>query len=494
MPDYPAPEQALPIDVGGTGEGTYTFPSWNTPVPTPRPITPPAARRTMNPSELQRRASESATGILNPIYSSSVPSPAISPPGNAGAPDNRLYEAVHPNIFNKTLDTFKELFGMRGTSSPSDWWEKQKRNIAAPGDWFREQGRQLTRWPSDINLGPIQLRRRETPGYEFENKLFAPNIPREFGEISKGDFLRNQAGPSPIDLVKNHGGTYEVPGTGDWQDYGEGMRYRTGEGTPEGDRAARERIEGLTPPGSYYDPNVGTSGPSDFPIPQRGYYDVHPEERGMETYMNPYMKAIEDARTMAQGYGLGVNPKTARALRLQAIQNYTKLTGELPKTMADMARVGREYAEAGPGSPLSEERLASAYYHRRMPDVTAGWHEEATQARLQAARERSEDRLQAATDKRASEKERREQSIYENILKRYVTEDLMTKEKRVDLRKAVPEIRRMIKAGKLSEDWGLDLPEAEKSKYRVEGKGTIELDPEEEKEFLRLYPKAKKVS
>jgi hypothetical protein len=94
--------------------------------------------------------------------------------------------------------------------------------------------------------------------------------------------------------------------------------------------------------------------------PEPTYYDVHPEERFMEmakgetkSSIDAIQKSLDDAKNIAQGYGLSQNPKTARAQRDAALKNIPILTEQLARLTGTTAGIPEKIF-------TSEERVAAA--------------------------------------------------------------------------------------------------------------------------------------
>jgi hypothetical protein len=96
-----------------------------------------------------------------------------------------------------------------------------------------------------------------------------------------------------------------------------------------------------------------------FPGYERTYYEAHPEERMMELIAeqnkpttDAMQKALEEARTKSQGFGLmGLTPKRAAAERLQASKDVASLTQALTQATAREEATGPQYLKAMEPTP-----------------------------------------------------------------------------------------------------------------------------------------------
>jgi hypothetical protein len=112
-------------------------------------------------------------------------------------------------------------------------------------------------------------------------------------------------------------------------------------------------------------------------IPQRGYYDAHPEERFMEMteaqnkpYRDAYMQSLEHARQQSQGFNLPMDPRMARSVQAAGGSRYRRLTEGLPDAMARGSAIPAEYYKTGmeysPNNPASQLSLAHANYFKSL--------------------------------------------------------------------------------------------------------------------------------
>jgi hypothetical protein len=96
-----------------------------------------------------------------------------------------------------------------------------------------------------------------------------------------------------------------------------------------------------------------------FPGYERTYYEAHPEERMMELIAeqnkpttDAMQKALEEARTKSQGFGLmGLTPTRAAAERLQASKDVAALTQALTQATAREEATGPQYLRAMEPTP-----------------------------------------------------------------------------------------------------------------------------------------------
>jgi hypothetical protein len=169
------------------------------------------------------------------------------------------------------------------------------------------------------------------PGDELNEKL--PIEPQ--GDLSE---IRKEILPS--------GETrYTLPGTEGTATVGPERFFLKGKEVPVGTRGAvsgeelaRKRI-------------LKEAAPPTLKVPERTYYEAHPEERSMDIaraenkpLMDAYQKLIEENRTRSQGFGMiGVEPKTARVIQAEATRAVPELTQGLERTMAANQAVPERY-------------------------------------------------------------------------------------------------------------------------------------------------------
>jgi hypothetical protein len=345
--------------------------------------------------------------------------------------------------------------------------------------------------PGAIANNPyVQIQRRQ-PGESMVN----------FGQPGAG----RAPGSDVIDMTEfnsPNGPRYEMaPSAGGgegWQDYmpeGEptGMRYRLGEAG--NDEAARQNLF------SRIDREAaarrgGGGGGGGYSAPTGSYYDAHPEERAFQdTYDTLRPAQRNDAQDYQDFRNRGLLESSfaspadkvtagralAQAGKARGDQEYVagtvagqmgKVRGEYPWRMGN-AGARAMTAEAKGREVALKERLAGDKSRRpySLPGAGGYWDPEAGQF------------------VRTQEKPSREDKVLDTIEKVSYTTNEMG-QRVFDEQGYQKRIRNAIKQGRLPKEWGDIYGEGtSKMKYRVEGKGMIEIDPSEQEEFLKRYGK-----
>jgi hypothetical protein len=141
-------------------------------------------------------------------------------------------------------------------------------------------------------------------------------------------------------------------------------------GAVSGDELARQRI-------------LKEAAPPDLKLPEKTYYEAHPEERFMDLareenkpLMDTYKKLIEENRARAGGFGLPMNRKAARVIRAEATKVVPELTQGLEKMMALNQAIPEKYfsseTRAGKTGAPQLVQNASGGYDLIYPSGTPG--------------------------------------------------------------------------------------------------------------------------
>jgi hypothetical protein len=311
---------------------------------------------------------------------------------------------------------------LTGTRTPGELWNQQ----LSAGPLKPAQGFAL---PERIPLPfPFaELRRRETP-LQIPGESFLPETAGAAGYRKRpGDVMTippTGGGTTPAPRRREEfmalppiPTTPPAPGApgGDWIE-AEGGRYRVGPerwfaggrevptGTPgavSGDVLARERLFRETPrlgEGAYA---------GGYPVPERSYYDVHPEERRVQEIYDmlrgPHPDSYEAARErMRESHFMDIanDPTSTHEARLGAIQSLNNLrTAKAARGETARKAAGDIYGEAlqyGPETPGGMEKTAHAEYLRAMPWTHLAGISEQGRAHLEGINREVAGRFEAA--------------------------------------------------------------------------------------------------
>jgi len=346
--------------------------------------------------------------------------------GGGGNIAKMLYEAVHPDTFNRVMDALKPPIKARAEGGPADpsqdylVGEKGPEIFRPnkPGDVIPIGGtdRSLTYMGQGSTRDPLQqggpignlmsqyeggaINPENTPGAPstFKGSLLDKYVVdplRRFSENRAAAVgMPGATGATPLPETPSPIGTPAAPYTGNrpWrqhagatpigpqtpapvggmQNYDEGIQYQMGAPNPAGNAMARMNLLNRVPEAAGM--NFGAGGPPG--VGGGSYYDAHPEERAMDymteanrPLMEAYQKQLEQNMNMMQGFGLPMGPKSAQAARLQAMKNIPAIQANMNNLAGFPAEMYKTGMEFGPGSPASQERLAHASYYRNMPGM-----------------------------------------------------------------------------------------------------------------------------
>jgi hypothetical protein len=170
-------------------------------------------------------------------------------------------------------------------------------------------------------------------------------------------------------------GEYPISG---WKDYGEGIKYRMGEGAggvtgpaplpspEEQEIAARKRWD---------QPGYAEAHPMMTPGYRKGYYEAHPEEKAAQEFYDmargPSPSSFEGARERMQEMNLMDIAKstnvTPEARKAAADQLTAMRSGKTEREALAVRGAGEAYGKAleyGPTSPGTQEKLARAQFEK----------------------------------------------------------------------------------------------------------------------------------
>lgn len=356
------------------------------------------------------------------------PTPGVTAP-TATAPgvEDKLYQAVHPDTFSKVLELIMQFVTGKpiprqaggearpshaylvGEERPELFVPDQPGEIIpmqeggrvepptySPFDPFRQRDemaeatrlRELAGVTYNPNTGPLTQPgglggaleeagwTGTMPGTTMtptETPTGTPNLPAIRPVPPAGGYVAPPyTGPRPWqnrapDFAVSHTpGEYPIAKAGDWQDYGEGIRYKLGPEDVRGDEMARQRI-------------LREATPTALPkTTLRSYYEAHPEERFYDESQGEQSRLMEMYRSARTG----------------------KEKNRIARMMEANAQVGERYyktaIEGAPGSPQSQERLAHAQYYREEPGARLASTRETNIAHLQGIRDQVAGHLEVA--------------------------------------------------------------------------------------------------
>jgi hypothetical protein len=368
--------------------------------------------------DLTRMASERASSLLMP-YQDKFGAKSITPSQGSSrgelaastlpSNEDRLFRAVHPETFSKIMETILSLVTgkpiprqMGGDVEPGQEYvvgekgpEKFKPDVPgqitpySQGPWMEKYKEDVMRGISRPSPLTSSLSRLVAP--EYRKPLGLESAPIDIKDPETGGFMAPQyKGTAPWRQRP-------IPTTtppGGWTSYDEGMRYKLGPETPEGDRLAQERI--LAEAGR-------TTEKYGIPVPGRSYYEAHPEERIMDIarsetkpLMDEYQKALDRYTNLAQGYGLPMGRQRAATIRAEAMKMIPVIQGEMAKISEEPGEYYKKALEFGPETPETKEKLAHAEYLRRMPEVELAKISEEGRVHLEGIQKQVEGHLGAA--------------------------------------------------------------------------------------------------
>jgi len=407
----------------------------------------PSSPMNLPVDDLSRMASEKASNLLTP-YGDQFgnrpivpPSPGVSPgPGTPPGPgsssmEDKLYQSIHPDTFSKVLEMIMQFVTgkpipkyQEGTdyvpeTGPAMLHQGEKvvpaeENIpfrpGVPGEPVGEpspMGSKLLTYAGGQGLGYESLPERGLRGARETVDKISPYIgpalsvplkalskASEFYSVpqpgGQGGRVPPYAGPRPwknaIDLKKDEGGAYAIP---EWKDYapeGEqtGIRYKLGPENVRGDELARQGI-------------LSEAGRAEekYGIPR--YYQEVADARRQQAESDAYYadRQLKEAAGIVPRTGMAEYEYNAAGMRMTPEQRLerTKSEGEARKQYiastgaTDIARL-----EHGPGSPLSQERLAHAESLRATPEMNLAGISEQSRAHLEGISRTVAGHLEAA--------------------------------------------------------------------------------------------------
>ena len=371
-------------------------------------------------------------------------------------------------------------------------------------------------FPPGSNIGNI-LTRKPTPGFEFEKSIFGePSTEMVRGPTgtyeqvpTAGFTARPYVGPAPWrNVPTTPAPTPSVPSTpeglakwGITRDIlptGETRYTLPGtEGTmtlPSGWNAAEEGRKGMAgmKEGVVY--GGYPSRPMELPTAPESRIGINPEQARYDAYLAD--KELRETAGISPRRGMAEYEYGAAGMRMTKGERKARVKseGELAKQYyADVGALERTRLEHGPTSPESKLRLAQAGYYTERPDIERTHYAEYAQARVDAAKEATARKIQETTDKAEQKLLTDQARLHQNIMVRHTGKNWETQQPEVNWDEAIKEINQRVDKGLLDETYRMEPMPVKKLKYLVEGKGSIELDPGEVVEFLKRYPKAKKV-
>ena len=309
--------------------------------------------------------------------------------------EDKLYRAVHPDTFNKILETIMQFVTgkpiPRQGGGPVDPDQDYVVGENGPERFRPDVPGQIIPRETMTPMGPV-----ERPGLTYRGQMspaesMGLNIPPPYtpeysawesgvsgeGKETSSPGVKPYAGPRPWRNRPAVNERYDIPEAGGgWKDYGEGISYKLGPEDTQGDEMARKRIMGLTAPGGAYIPGQGRF--EGIPIPERSYYEAHPEERAMDI-------ATESNRELMDMFKRAKTPDARAAIGDLIKANIAAPEGYFKTSM-----------EHGPQSPLSQERLAHAESLRGTPAAHMEAIREQSRAHLEGIQKQVAGHLVAA--------------------------------------------------------------------------------------------------
>jgi len=262
-------------------------------------------------------------------------------PGNEETAQKGLFGRIGQGISDITSSLLAEQQPVASPTAPSPT-AMEMRRTQGPGMW-------------QADIGMEQPAPAPPPTTDLENQSWFKNL-----SIFDRDRMRKRLSKQ-MPLLSRQGGGRVFPAMPE-----------------EEELIARERWEAPGYPEEALTEARGALGPNVvgvLPGFQKSYYEAHPEERMMDLLaqenkpaVDAMQKALEDARSKSQGFGLmGLRRKDAAAARLQASKDVADITQNLSQMATAGKATGPQYLReitekpAKPPAPHLVQNAAGEY-------------------------------------------------------------------------------------------------------------------------------------